>query len=114
VGTQIPERSRNLVRVRQMNKCFRCDTGNPSGWHHRRSRSVRDLHQHCPCNGVLLCSSCHRWVHAHPFEARGLGLIVSRHVAEPWSVPASVPYTINTVLLTCEGETEWSGEEVTV
>jgi hypothetical protein len=109
--TQIPERSRRLVRVRQNNQCARCSTGNPSEWHHRRSRSVRDTHRHCPCNGVLLCKSCHDWVHAHPFEARALGLIVSRHVAEPGSVPVSAPFTPRTILLACDGEMEWSNEE---
>lgn len=49
-------------------------------WHHRRSRSIRDEHQHHPCNGIWLCMTCHKWVHAHPFEARAKGWIVSRHL----------------------------------
>lgn len=48
-------------------------------WHHRRSRSVRDAHTHCACNGVWLCAVCHSWVHSHPNEARDAGLIVSRY-----------------------------------
>jgi hypothetical protein len=53
---------------------------------------VVDAHQHCPCNGVLLCRTCHTWVHAHPLMARLAGLIVSRHVSEPWTVPISTPW----------------------
>ena len=59
----------------------------PSGEvHHRRGRSVVDEHRHCPCNLTYICGSCHRWVHAHPFEARGKGLIISRFVEKPWTV----------------------------
>lgn len=70
-------------------------------WHHRRSRSVVDPHQHCPCNGVFLCGHCHRWVHANPFEARGLGLIVSRYVESPGEVPVDSHY--GAVMLRCNG-----------
>lgn len=62
---------------------------------------MRDDHTHCPCNGVTLCGTCHKWVHDHPFEARALGLIVSRH-----SVPCDEPMEHQQhglVLLTCEG-----------
>lgn len=62
-------------------KCERCGVGtNPGHMHHRRSRSVRDTHTHCPCNLVLLCPTCHRDVHATPFSSRGEGFIVSRYV----------------------------------
>jgi hypothetical protein len=49
---------------------------------------VKDTHTHCPCNGVLLCRVCHSKTHAQPAESREVGLIVSRYVAEPGSVPA--------------------------
>jgi hypothetical protein len=64
----------------------------PDGhWHHRRSRSVRDDHTHCPCVGVWLCPTCHAWVHAHPEDARNAGLIVSRYIAEPSRIPFKTP-----------------------
>lgn len=85
MATGIPHMSRLMVQHRSYNRCARCGlTG--SEWHHRRSRSVRDEHQHCPCNGVWLCRDCHSWVHAHPFEARTSGWIVSRY-ATPGDVP---------------------------
>ena len=61
--------------------------GAGSEWHHRRSRSVRGGHRHCPCNGLLLCYVCHPDVHSHPTDARLKGLIVSRHVDFPGEVP---------------------------
>lgn len=48
---------------------------------------MRDDHQHCACNGIWLCATCHRWVHANPFEARQHGWIVSRHQSDPSSEP---------------------------
>ena len=88
MATSIPASSRTLVRGRDYNRCVRCNSPTPEGhWHHRRSRSVVDLHQHRPCNGVWLCGTCHRWVHAHPFEARRKGWIVSRYTAAPCEVP---------------------------
>lgn len=56
-------------------------------WHHRRSRSVRGDHRHCSCNGIWLCAACHSWVHAHPFEARAKGWIVTRTVDVPGVEP---------------------------
>ena len=84
----IPTRSRQLVVARDQNRCVRCRVTVTTGaWHHRRSRSVVDSHQHCPCNGILLCHTCHAWVHAYPFDARGSGWIVTRAQPEPWVVP---------------------------
>lgn len=86
--SQIPKIEREIVRGREKDRCIRCAVPSPSGhWHHRRSRSVKDKHQHCACNGVWLCSPCHQWVHAHPFEARQNGLIVSRHTNDPGIIP---------------------------
>jgi 5-methylcytosine-specific restriction protein A len=79
-ATPIPERSRNLVIARDRSRCVRCAAPClPGEWHHRRSRSVRDSITHSPANGILLCHTCHVWVHAHPFEARASGYIVSRY-----------------------------------
>lgn len=84
--TAIPERARLLVATRDRYLCVRCGMRGTE-WHHRRTRSVRDSHTHCPCNGVLLCGICHRWVHANPFLARPTGLMVSRYCADPTDVP---------------------------
>ena len=100
--TQIPNVSRALVRIRERHRCARCAMPAPHGeWHHRRSRSVRDVHEHCACNGIWLCSTCHRWVHAHPFEARGKGFIVSRFTNEPGTVPVDTPWGLRRH--TCDG-----------
>lgn len=88
-ATPIPNASRIIVRGRDLHRCCRCLAPVPAGaghWHHRRSRSVRDEHQHAPCNGVWLCATCHTWVHGHPFEARRVGFIVSRY-----SIPCETP-----------------------
>lgn len=101
MSSPIPTKSRALVRERDRDQCARC-TGRGSEWHHRRSRSVRDEHRHCACNGVWLCHTCHAWVHAHPFDARALGLIVSRH-----SVPTEKQMEhalFGWVRLTCDGK----------
>lgn len=66
--------------------CARC-LGNGYEWHHRRSRRVREAHRHCACNGLLLCRTCHSWVHANPDEAQAVGSIVSQWVDEPFMVP---------------------------
>lgn len=96
----IPQRSRNLVKGRDFGRCIRC-AGRGTAWHHRRSRSVVDEHTHCPCNGVWLCKTCHDWVHAHPFEARTAGWIVSRHVEQPSDEPVDSHF--GTLLLMCDG-----------
>ena len=64
-----------------------------------------DEHQHCPCNGILLCGTCHRWVHGHPFEARRFGFVVSSHQPLPGSVP--VLSHISMITLDCEGRFRW-------
>lgn len=87
----IPEESRRTVERRQRLRCLRCG-GAGSEWHHRRSRRVRAAHRHCPCNGVLLCGSCHRWAHANHEEARATGFIVSQWVDEPSVVPLMTPW----------------------
>jgi 5-methylcytosine-specific restriction protein A len=99
VSSPIPTKSRQAVRARDRQRCVRC-AGNGTEWHHRRSRSVRDPHTHCTCNGVLLCSTCHRWVHSHPFEARAVGLIVSRY-REPSKMQVEHAL-LGWVWLTCE------------
>lgn len=88
--SDIPNKARDLVRARAHHRCERCMAPAPNGaWHHRRPRSVVDEHQHCPCNGVWLCHTCHRMVHAHPEAARDTGWIVSRWVEDPGTVPVT-------------------------
>lgn len=70
---------------------------------------MRDEHTHCPCNGVLLCNTCHEWVHRHPFDARGQGLIVSRAERNPGAVPVTAYY--GTLRLECDGNFEYVHEE---
>jgi 5-methylcytosine-specific restriction protein A len=99
---EIPTASRQQVRRRDGNRCFRCGAPTLHGeWHHRRSRSIRDEHTHHPCNGILLCGTCHRWVHAHPLLARISGWIVSRHTALPGDV-AAVSHR-GSLFLKCDG-----------
>src|SRR5262245_60262872 len=98
-----PEAVRTTVRHRASHRCERCEVPAPNGHlHHRRSRSVRDQHCHCACNLVWLCGTCHAWAHAHPWEAREAGWIVSRHVTEPTAV------TLATIdgdrVLHCDGQ----------
>lgn len=63
---------------------------------------MRDDHTHCTCNGVWLCATCHSWAHAHPFDARGTGFIVPRHVSDPGSIPVEAHY--GSLLLECDGK----------
>lgn len=85
--TAIPTSSRLWVKSREDGHCLRCDTPTAVGaWHHRRSRSVVDEHRHLPCNGIWLCTTCHIWVHGHPFEAREKGFIVAR-----FAIPCEQP-----------------------
>jgi hypothetical protein len=82
--TRIPTRSREIVARRSDGRCERCG-GPGSDWHHRRRRRIVE-HRHCPCNGVRLCSTCHRWAHANPEAARASGFIVPSHL-RPQDVP---------------------------
>lgn len=86
---EIPDESRHLVENRTAGLCFRCG-GRGCDWHHRRSRRVRAAHRHCPCNGLLLCRTCHSWAHANPDEAQATGYVVSQWVDEPFVVPVMV------------------------
>ena len=108
MGNPIPQEARNLVELRDFKRCLRC-SGKGSEWHHRRSRRVRDEHQHCTCNGMLLCGTCHRWVHAHPFEARRFGFVVSSHESFPGNVPVLAHFSM--ITLDCKGTYEWAPGE---
>jgi hypothetical protein len=90
-----------MARVR----CDRCG-GRAHHAHHRRRRRVRDAHQHCPCNGLALCGTCHHHVHAHPRDALAAGWIVSAWEADPGSVPVETWY--GRVRLLCDGGHTWA------
>ncbi len=96
----IPTKSREIINDRDRHTCVRCACPGRE-WHHRRSRSVRGPHRHCPCNGVLLCGECHKWVHRNPTEAMEAGLIVSRWEDDPWAVPVTTVYGVT--FQTCDG-----------
>lgn len=105
--TAIPEWARITVKVRSHYRCERCGAPASEGhWHHRRSRRVVDAHQHCPCNGVWLCGTCHQWAHAHPADARAAGWIVSAWVDEPTTVPVHTPWGVRYHL--CSGGFEFT------
>lgn len=106
--TEIPTASRLIVGDRDRNRCVRCG-GRGYEWHHRRTRAVRDVHQHCACNGVLLCRTCHTWVHQHPAEARPLGLIVSKFNATPFAIPVVTVW--GTRFHDCDGTITYEQEQ---
>ena len=108
MGNPIPTEARRLVRLRDFDKCVRC-SGKAAAWHHRRRRAVDDDHQHCTCNGILLCHTCHLWVHAHPFEARRFGFVVSSHESFPGNVPVLAYFSM--IRLDCTGTYEWAEGE---
>jgi hypothetical protein len=104
---KLSEWAYTVVQVRDMHRCGRCGMAG-NNWHHRRSKSIRDGHTHCPCNGVWLCGTgstgCHGWVHANPFVSRKNGWIVSRHEAVPGSIPMLSAMHKTWVWLDCDGD----------
>lgn len=74
----------SLVRERDGNRCARCGSTRDLHVHHRiaRSQGGRDY-----CQGLItLCAADHRWVHAHPHEAREDGYLL-----RGWENVAAVP-----------------------
>lgn len=92
--------AREVVFTRARNRCEVCG-GPATDYSHRRTRSVVGEHQHCPCNGIAACRTCHTRMHDHPETARGDGLHVSRYVQRPSDVPVRLKGAW--WLLTCEG-----------
>ena len=103
-GNPIPTRSRTVVAERDRRLCVRC-TGPGTDLHHRRRRSVRDVHQHCACNLVTLCRTCHSWAHAHPTAAAEHGYIVMTWIDQPREVGVRAWW--GWVEMDCEGEATW-------
>lgn len=107
MSNPIPDASRRIVERRDRGRCVRCG-GVGTDWHHRRGRSVKDQHQHCACNGILLCRTCHSYVHHYPSIAAGMGFVVSRH--EPWPESTPVKSVQGWAILSCEGDATWTPE----
>lgn len=64
------------VRERDGRLCQRCGVFEEHiHTHHIALRSQRPDLKHVVDNGICLCGSCHRWVHAHPKEAKVGGFI---------------------------------------
>jgi hypothetical protein len=92
--------ARRLVGIRSNRGCETCGSAGYE-FSHRRTRAIQDDHVWCPCNGVNSCHTCHAWLHAHPADAKVLGLMVSRFEPNPAGVP--VRLKMGWVLLHCDG-----------
>jgi hypothetical protein len=85
-GNAIPTKSREAVKARDGDPCFRCGLMS-TDVHHRRSRRVRDEHTNCACNLIRACRACHSAIHRRPADSMALGLIVGRDVDAPTDQP---------------------------
>lgn len=103
-GNPIPTRSREVVAERDRRYCVRC-TGPGTDLHHRRKRSVKDEHQHCPCNLVTLCRTCHSWAHSQPVLSGEQGLIVATWIDNP--TDALVKAWWGWIRMECDGGSMW-------
>lgn len=73
--------ARQVVMERSGWRCERCLSLPVDAVHHRRPKGmggtdVAWVEQ--PANLVALCRGCHEWVHAHPYEARQSGWLLSK------------------------------------
>lgn len=87
---------REVVLARAGHRCERCGEGIRLATfecHHRRLRSQggRDVVE----NLVAVCPDDHRWIHAHPTQARADGWIVPGLGAGPHVHPECVPITLH-------------------
>jgi hypothetical protein len=81
--SEIPAKNRKIVRDRQNDQCARCGmTG--AEMHHRQRRREAG---HAVGILVWLCSTDHRWAHAHPKDAKADGYIISPHEKDATAVP---------------------------
>lgn len=96
-----PADVREQTLARDLGRCVRCGRFLPPGVAHLHHRKLRS--QGGPGtieNAVTLCPQHHGWVHAHPAEARHLGLIVPS-----WADPECTPVVTwrGTVLQAIDG-----------
>lgn len=102
-----------IVDTRDEERCVRCGI---SLWsvvgarHHRKPRSVAGKEEkHTAANLILVCRTCHGWVHAHPAEANEHGWWLHE-----WQDPSVVPVETvqhGLVILNPDGTT--TAQEVT-
>ena len=72
---------RQAVLCRAGWRCERCGGLPVDALHHRAPRGMGGTSREWvnqPANGVALCRACHEWVHAHPYEARQSGWLLSK------------------------------------
>ena len=98
----IPTAAREAVRRRQDGQCARCGAAYTEVHHRRRRREGG----HEVGNLVGLCTTDHRWAHAHPTQARADGYIVSAHDADPATVP--IRTFMGWVLFDNDGDIAWN------
>lgn len=101
--------AREVVFTRARNRCEVCG-GPATDYSHRRTRSVVGEHQHCPCNGIAACRTCHDRMHKHPQAARADGLHVSRYVPRPGDKTVRLKGAL--WLLACDGTMSLTDKEV--
>lgn len=92
--SDIPERTRKLIRAREDDRCAVCRRP-MTDIHHRQRKGMGgsnapDIHD--PVNLVGLCRADHGWVHANPAAATLCGLMVPTTVH-----PAQVPVWMQNV-----------------
>lgn len=81
--SDIPQSVRTAVRVRERQRCLRCGVEGNDIHHRQRRREAGHTMWTC----ILLCRTCHKWVHANPARARLTGFIISAHDPAGWERP---------------------------
>ena len=83
-------RAKDLVRLRDGDRCWGCGAYGQHDVHHRRGRGSGGTSDprigYGLANLILLCRSCHQWAEANFRDARARGLRV-RQSEDPASVP---------------------------
>lgn len=74
-------------------------TGHVAHWHHRKISG----REHAVTNGLAVCDSCHRWIHANPADSYENGWLVKMNHAH---AETPVTYRGQPVTLTADGHTE--------
>ena len=101
-GNPIPSAVRVAVDARDLRSCVRCGSRSRA-LHHRQRRREGG---HGLENVISMCNACHRFVHAHPTEAREGGYIVSVYTDDVEQVPINGFY--GWALLRADGSITWA------